>query len=96
MNANDATQRFKQIAEGELRTGPNPITVQLEFRREGTAVSIEIDRHRTLSEIRRLLQRHLRQFAGDHFRYLLLDRGEISRDDEQRTFVQSNIVVLQR
>ena len=96
MDANDETQRFKRTAEQELRTGPNPIAVQLEFLTNGTAVSIEIDRGQTLSEIRPLLKRHLRQFADDQFRFLLLDRDEISSDDEQSTNVQSNIVVVHR
>ena len=96
MDANDATQHFKQSAEGELRTGPNPITVQLEFLTNGTAVPIEIDLNRTLSEIRRLLRQNLPQFGDDQFHFRLSTQEEISRGDEQRTLVQSNIVVVDR
>ena len=82
------------MAERELRTQPDPIRVQLEFTTDGTSTTIEIDRHRTLSEIRRLLQRTLPQFANDQFRFLLLDGDTVSREDEERINVQPNIAVL--
>ena len=82
------------MAERELRTQPDPIRVQLQFTTDGTAVTIDIDRHRTLSEIRRVLQRHLPQFTDGQFCFLLLDGDTVSREDEERINVQPNIAVL--